>query len=117
LSVLDDAYTLSVGGETILSGSLRDYTAFDGFPDVYETPGLLFLGDNTSRGAAKMAVSYVALETKSKATPTPPATPTSTPQPVPTETPQPVPTETPQPADKIYVWLPCLKGVDENVQK
>lgn len=101
LAVLNDTYILLAGDTTLLSGQLRDYTAFDGFPDVYETPGLLFLGDNTSRGAAKTAVSYVALETKSEAIPTPTATATST----------------PQPADKLYIWLPCLKGVDENVQE
>ena len=109
LSILDEAYTLSADGVTLLNGPLRDYTAFEGFPDVYETPGLLFLGDNTTRGAAKTAVSYVALEISSEPTPTPPATATPTPQPA--------ATATPAPGDKLYVWLPCLKGVADNTQK
>lgn len=141
LSVLGDSYTLSAGGTTLLSGPLRDYTAFDGFPDVYETPGLLFLGDNTRRGAATSAIAYVAVETISVATATPAATetvePTATPTmtltPEPTQTTaptstmtatpratatiQPPATRTPGPADKLYIWLPCLKGVTVDVQE
>jgi hypothetical protein len=105
LSILDEAYTLSADGVPVLSGPLRDYTAFNGFPDVYETPGLLFLGDNTSRGAAKTAVSYVALEVKSETEPTP------------TATPQPTATTPPSPEDNYHLWLPCLTGAGDSVQK
>jgi hypothetical protein len=143
LAVLDDAYSLSANGTTILSGPLRDYTAFDGFPDIYERPGLIFLGDNSRRGAAKTAVSYVALERNTLATTTPSATftlepgttptieppptaaGTSTPQPTQTASPtavhtatvQPTATATPWPADKLYLWMSCLKGVDMDGQK
>lgn len=145
LAVLNEAYTLSADGTTLLSGALRDYTAFDGFPDVYESPGLLFLGDNTRRGAAKTAVSYAAIEANllATATPTvtqtlqPSATPTmastptlaatSTPEPTETAaptatntataTPVPTATATPRPADRLYMWMSCLKGVDVGMQK
>ncbi|NQU24360.1 MAG: hypothetical protein HQ567_24010 [Candidatus Nealsonbacteria bacterium] len=55
LTVAGDGYELSVGGTAILSGLLRDYTAFEGpsFPlvgelDPYEQPNMLFFGDDTS---------------------------------------------------------------------
>lgn len=140
LSILNDTYSLSTGGTTLLSGPLRDYTAFEGFPDVYESPGLLFLGDNTRRGAAKTAVSYVAIETNSLATATPTvtqtiepvATPTMEPSPTAatTSTPEPTRTASPtatiafrptvtaplQPAYKLYLWHSCLKGVNVDGQ-
>jgi hypothetical protein len=103
LIILDDAYTLSASGTPILNGLLRDYSAFDDFPDVYETPGLFFMGDDTSTAAAKSIISYAALEIQSEAAPT--------------ATPQPTATTTPRPADKLHIWLPCLKGVDANELK
>jgi hypothetical protein len=98
LAVLDDGYTLSADGVPILTGPLRDYTAFEGFPDVYETPGLFFLGDDTSSGMAKSAISYAALGIQTEATPTATAQPTAT--------------ITPPPEGSYRSWLPCLKGVD-----
>jgi hypothetical protein len=56
-----DRYQLSVNGSLVLTGPVRDYTAFTGFPDVYETPNLLFLGDNTSSAAAEVELHAVAL--------------------------------------------------------
>ena len=35
-------------------------TAFNGFPDPYETPNLLFFGDNTRRARGRFALAYVA---------------------------------------------------------
>jgi hypothetical protein len=57
LRVLGDAYSLVVGSTEILTGSLRDYTAFSGFPDVYETPNFMFFGDDTgsARGIVKLS--------------------------------------------------------------
>lgn len=129
LAVFGDEYALSAGGEVILSGALRDYTAFDGFPDVYEEPNLVFLGDNTRRAQAESAIRYVALESVSPApstpsptmTSSPSLTPTSTLTPqatatlrptatataVPTATPAPSPTPTPRPW--YYWWLPWLR--------
>jgi hypothetical protein len=59
LAVQGDTYTLSSNGAPILSGNLRDYTALSGFPDPYETPNLIFLGDDTSSASAKIQLAYV----------------------------------------------------------
>jgi hypothetical protein len=61
LAVQGDGYALSSNGTPILSGHLRDYTVFNGFPDPYETPNLIFLGDNTSSAGAKISLAYVAV--------------------------------------------------------
>ena len=145
LAVLGDTYNLFADDLLILTGSLRDYTAFEGFPDPYETQGLLFLGDNTRRGAARTAIRYVAVETEAVATATATATSTSTAtatgtatmeaQPTPsltataalptntattaalrtiapaTPTVQAVPAPTPPPENQLYVWLPFLKAL------
>jgi hypothetical protein len=60
LKVKGDTYTLSVGGAPILNGGVRDYSAFNGFPDPYETPNFLFLGDDTTSAAGTIRLSYVA---------------------------------------------------------
>lgn len=54
-------YTLFANGASLLSGPVRDYTAFAGFPDVYETPDFLFLGDDTTSAAADVTIESVAL--------------------------------------------------------
>jgi hypothetical protein len=46
-----NSYSLQADGSTILSGAIRDYTPFQGVLDPYETPNLLFLGDDTSSAA------------------------------------------------------------------
>jgi hypothetical protein len=61
LTVQGDTYTLSSNSTPILSGNLRDYTAFNGFPDPYETPNLIFLGDDTGSASAKIDLAYVAV--------------------------------------------------------
>jgi hypothetical protein len=61
LAVQGDSYALSSNDTPILSGKLRDYTAFNGQPDPYETPNLIFLGDNTSSASAKIGLAYVAV--------------------------------------------------------
>jgi hypothetical protein len=61
LAILDSAYTLYGDGTAILAGPIRDYTAFSGFPDPYETPNFLFLGDDTSSARARLKLDYVAV--------------------------------------------------------
>lgn len=39
---------------SILKGSLRDYTAFTGAIDPYETPNFIFFGDNTTSAKANI---------------------------------------------------------------
>jgi hypothetical protein len=61
LTVQGDTYALSSNGAPILSGNLRDYTALSSPPDPYETPNLIFLGDDTSSASAKIQLAYVAV--------------------------------------------------------
>lgn len=63
LRVLGGAYSLVVSNTEILSGSLRDYTAFSGFPDVYEIPNFLFFGDDTSSARAIVNLSNISVIT------------------------------------------------------
>jgi hypothetical protein len=63
LQILDDDYTLSADGLPVLAGPLRDYTAFEGLIDPYETANLLFLGDDSTTAQAKVNIAYAALET------------------------------------------------------
>lgn len=61
LSLRGERYTLFADGALLLAGPVRDYTAFSGFPDVYETPNFLFLGDNTTSAAAEVVLASVVL--------------------------------------------------------
>lgn len=54
-------YELRADGEVILSGPLRDYTPFAGFLDPYETPNLVFLGDNTGGGRGRVELGEIRL--------------------------------------------------------
>lgn len=63
LRVLGGAYSLAVSSTEILSGSLRDYTAFNGSPDVYETPNFIFFGDNTGSAKAIVKLSHISVIT------------------------------------------------------
>ncbi len=49
VSIVGDTYTLTANSEQLLTGPVRDYSKFDGFPDPYETPNFLFWGDDTLR--------------------------------------------------------------------
>jgi hypothetical protein len=60
LTIQGERYTLEQNGVTILSGPLRDYTAFSGPLDPYETPNFVFLGDNTSRAGVWARLGAVA---------------------------------------------------------
>lgn len=59
LAVAGDGYTLSSGGQAILSGPLRDYRAFAQFP--YIVPNFLFLGDDSTSASATIRLRDVAL--------------------------------------------------------
>jgi hypothetical protein len=118
LAVQGDEYALFAGGSQILSGPLRDYTALESLIDPYETPDLLFLGDNTSRGLAKVNIAYVAVQTVSPPTSTPSSTPTATPNPTspatvtvsPTAAATLAATSTPQPNRDWNWWFPLTAG-------
>ena len=66
LHVLGDSYALLAGGAPLLSGPLRDYTGFEPEPlqpDPYETPNLVFLGDDTGAAYVRARVAGVAAST------------------------------------------------------
>ena len=64
LTVLGNGYTLTNGGNTLLSGLLRDYTSAVGLlTDVYRTPNFIFLGDNTTSAGANVDIQRIALTT------------------------------------------------------
>jgi hypothetical protein len=62
LRVKGDGYTLLAGDETILSGPLRNYSAFSGPIDPYETPNFIFLGDNSSNGSARVRITGLSVD-------------------------------------------------------
>ncbi len=65
LRVLGGAYSLVVSSTEILSGSLRDYTAFNEppFDFVYKTPNSIFLGDDTGSARAQIKLSHISVIT------------------------------------------------------
>jgi hypothetical protein len=58
----DSRYVLRAGGGDILSGPVRSYAAFSGFPDIYETPNFIFLGDNTTSAAVVARINDITLD-------------------------------------------------------
>jgi hypothetical protein len=63
LTLYGDSYRLSSGGASILTGKVRDYTAFVGALDPYETPSFLFFGDDTSSASARFRIARIAIAT------------------------------------------------------
>lgn len=61
LLVHDGYYRLTVGGNEILKGPLRDYSTFSGPLNPYRTPNLLFVGDNTRSASARVALKRMEL--------------------------------------------------------
>lgn len=57
LGILDNSYTLSVGGSPLLGGGLRDYSA-EGVP--YAIGNFVFFGDDTSRARAVVTLGEIA---------------------------------------------------------
>ncbi len=124
LHIAGGTYTLTADGSEILSGPLRDYTAFEGLLDPYETPNLLFFGDNTSRGQARVDIATIAIQTAAAAmsTPAPTATLDSTPKPGSTSPPisSATPTVTitliPHATRSWNWWFPLTAGYPANYQ-
>ncbi len=56
LTLLGSRYALFADGQQILTGVVRDYTAFEGFNgfNPYGTPNFIFLGDNSRSAASKV---------------------------------------------------------------
>lgn len=68
--VVKDTYTLMASLQPILTGPLRDYSKFDGFPDPYETPNFLFLGDDTTSAEARVRLGFVSVTGTERPNPT-----------------------------------------------
>jgi hypothetical protein len=68
IQILNNAYTLLEGSNSLLSGNLRDYSSF-GAP--YSLPSFLFLGDNTSSGRADITLGAVSLQSDLSVVPEP----------------------------------------------
>ena len=61
LTLLATNYILQANGAPILSGPVRNYTAFTGTPDPYNTPDYIFFGDDTTSAGASVNVRSVTL--------------------------------------------------------
>jgi hypothetical protein len=59
LAIVGDSYTLSSGATTILTGSVRDYTAFSGAFNPYDQQNFVFVGDDTGSAAASFEMTHV----------------------------------------------------------
>jgi hypothetical protein len=69
LRIAGDSYTLLADTKPILTGPLRNYSLFEGFPDPYETPNFLFMGDDTTSAQARISLSFVSVIGSEPATP------------------------------------------------
>lgn len=60
-------YTLSADGKAVLSGTLKDYSAFNTppFDFIYRQPNFIFFGDNTGSAAARVAIGSILLQVPS----------------------------------------------------
>lgn len=97
LTMIEDTYTLSGNSQLILSGSVRDYSAFDRFPDPYETPNFLFLGDDTTSAQGRIRLRFLSVTGTEPVLPTSAFTSTSTNLPQPIVTAPDLPSATPFP--------------------
>lgn len=71
LQILGDTYTLRDANSTLLSGAIRDYTAFNGTPGgiPYTLSNYVFLGDNTTSAAAVISLGTITLNSNLSAVP------------------------------------------------
>src|SRR5450432_2914538 len=56
-------YVLTANGTDILSGPVRDYSAFSGFPNPYSSSDFLFFGDDTTSASGSLLLNKVVLIT------------------------------------------------------
>jgi hypothetical protein len=103
-----ETYTLTANGQPILSGPLRDYTPFDGFPDPYETPNFLFIGDNTTSAQVRIRLQFLSIIGSEPVTLTNTSEPSATIQttPVPQTEPTAISTPLPTPPQSVIVLCP-----------
>lgn len=63
LTMRETNYVLRADGSTILAGTVKDYTAFNGFPNPYRTSDFIFFGDNPTSASAAVSLRKVVLVT------------------------------------------------------
>lgn len=61
LQIVGSQYELLANGTSILTGTTKDYTAFTGPIDPYETPNFVFFGDDTTSAAADVILGQIEL--------------------------------------------------------
>ena len=116
LTIAGDTYNLTANSEPLLTGPVRDYGNFSGFPDPYETPNFLFMGDDTTSSQARVRLRFVSINGTEPVVPTAISTSTSLSTPMPTASPislpstTPIPSQTPTPRSRIieicpFSWL------------
>lgn len=59
LTMAGNAFQLKANGVAVMNGTRKDYSAFTGFPDPYETPNFLFFGDNTTSASGRTSIAWV----------------------------------------------------------
>ena len=71
LTVLGSGYALFADGQQILTGTVRDYTAFEGIGgfNPYSTPNFIFLGDNSRSAAARVRLGDITISVPAAADP------------------------------------------------
>jgi len=108
LTIDGGMYTLTANALPLLSGPVRDYSSFEGFPDPYETPNFLFLGDDTTSGQSRTRLSFVSVTGSEPVFPALAMTSTNTSSPLPTATLTPLPTVTLAPSPTPTGRVPGL---------
>lgn len=105
-----DQYTLTANSQPLLTGPLRNYGPFEGFPDPYETPNFMFLGDDTTSAQARIRLRFLSVTGTEPVLPTSAVTGTSTSLPQATVTvpafPSATPFPTPVPANPMVDLCP-----------
>jgi hypothetical protein len=112
LTIIGETYTLAANSQQILSGPIRDYSKFDGFPDPYESPNFLFLGDDTTSSQARLRLRFLSVTGTEPSVPTTASTNTSisTPPPTASFTPLPSATALPVPTTRAPGFEFCSSG-------
>ena len=105
-----DQYTLTANSQPLLSGPLRDYSAFEGFPDPYETSNFLFLGDDTTSAQARIRLRFLSVTGTEPVIPTSAVTSTALPQPTGTSAALPSATPFPTPSSANPAIDLCPSG-------
>lgn len=98
ITIIGNTYTLTANAQPLLTESIRDYSAFDRFPDPYETPNFLFLGDDTTSAQARARLRFLSITGTEPVTLASVVTSTNTGSPEPVVTATPVPSVTPVPS-------------------